>query len=91
MAIAAYFTPKSMNATEYSEALRRLEQAGAGQPAGRLYHVCFGEGDRLQVVDIWDSIESFQQFGQTLMPILGEIGIDPGEPKIQPVHNTIAE
>jgi hypothetical protein len=29
------------------------------------------------------------EFGATLMPILGEMGIDPGQPSVMPVHNMI--
>ncbi len=90
MALAIYFTPKSMNATQYDSVIRRLASAGAGAPAGRLHHACFGSGDQLHVIDIWDSQENFDRFGQTLMPILAEIGVDPGEPRISPLHNTIA-
>jgi hypothetical protein len=39
------------------------------------------------VYDVWDSQEDFDAFGQTLMPILGEMGIDPGQPDVMPVHN----
>ena len=28
-------------------------------------------------------------FGARLMPILNEVGIDPGEPEVLEVHNTI--
>jgi hypothetical protein len=38
------------------------------------------------VYDIWDSPESFQAFGEVLMPILAEVGVDPGQPAIMPVH-----
>jgi hypothetical protein len=38
------------------------------------------------VYQIWESPEKFQAFGETLMPILGEIGIDPGEPSILALH-----
>jgi hypothetical protein len=41
------------------------------------------------VFDVWDSQESFAAFGETLMPILAEAGIDPGEPMVSPVHNII--
>ncbi len=51
----------------------RPERAGAGKPAGRHYHVCFGSGSKLQVFDVWDFQESFETFGTTLMPILQEI------------------
>jgi hypothetical protein len=41
------------------------------------------------VFDVWESEESFDAFGQTLMPILAELGIDPGQPQVSEVHNII--
>ena len=41
MAITVIFTPRSMDARQYDEIIKRLENAGASAPAGRLYHVCF--------------------------------------------------
>lgn len=89
MAIAVVFTPSSMNAAKYDECIRLLEQAGAGAPQGRLYHACYGSNDQLRVFDVWDSKESFERFGQTLMPILQQIGLDPGQPSISEIHKTI--
>lgn len=89
MAITVKFTPKSMSAAKYDECIRRLEQAGAGAPKGRLYHVCYGNRDDLRVLDVWESSASFDEFGQTLMPILKELSIDPGTPEINEVHNII--
>jgi hypothetical protein len=43
----------------------------------------------LRVFDVWDSQESFEKFGQTLMPILQQLGVDPGNPEVFPVHNII--
>lgn len=89
MAFAIAFKPVSMDVRRYDETIRRLEAAGAGSPPGRLYHFCHGEGSDLRVIDIWESMETFEKFGQTLMPILQELGVDPGTPEIRPVHNTI--
>ncbi|MBI3959288.1 MAG: hypothetical protein HY328_10810 [Chloroflexi bacterium] len=89
MAITAVFTPVSMTAAQYDEIVRRLEEAGAGAPPGRLYHVCCGEGDQLRVTDVWESDQTFQRFGQVLMPILQQVGVDPGQPAIDRVHNVI--
>ena len=89
MAIAVLFSPVSMNTALYDEVISQLEQAGAGTPTGRLYHVCYGDKNNLRVFDVFDSIESFEKFGQTLMPILQTVGIDPGTPDIQVIHNTI--
>ena len=78
-----------MTTAKYDEIIKRLEQAGAGAPAGRLYHVCFGDKDNLRVSDIWDSTESFERFGETLRPILLELGLDPGEPEVIEVYNIL--
>ena len=90
MALGIYFRPASMSADQYDDVIRRLEAAGAGRPAGRSHHVCFGQGDQLQVFDIWESQEAFDRFGATLMPILQEVGLDAGQPSVEPVHNVIA-
>jgi hypothetical protein len=90
MAITAGFTPQSMDSSQYDEIIRRLEAAGVGAPAGRLHHVCYGEGSNLRVLDIWESEEALRTFGETLMPILQSVGVDPGQPEINAVHNTIA-
>ena len=89
MALGFYFSPKSFTKQHYDTCIRKLEAAGAGMPAGRLYHACFGPSDNLAVFDVWDSQESFDRFGQTLMPIMQEIGADPGQPQVMPIHNVI--
>ena len=89
VAIAIYFNPASMNAAQYDEVIRRLDSAGAGRPAGRLHHACFGSDDKLQVLDIWESQQDFDRFGATLMPILQQVGVDPGEPMVEQVRNII--
>ena len=89
MTIGIYFRPASMSADQYDDIIKRLEAAGSGTLAGRLYHVCFGADDSLQVFDIWESQQAFDDFGATLMPILQEVGVDPGQPMIEPVHSVI--
>ena len=87
MAIAVYFHPESVSTGQYDEAIKRLDAAGVGSPKGRLHHSAFGPPDAIMVYEVWDSPESFEKFGQTLMPILAEIGIKPGEPAVMPVHH----
>ena len=89
MALIVSFKLTSFTTEKYDEVIKRLEAAGAGAPAGRLYHICFGSGDNLQVTDVWESQASFEAFGQTLMPILQGLEIDPGQPEIHEIHNTI--
>jgi hypothetical protein len=78
-----------MTAPLYDEVIQRLIAAGAGHPTGREHHVCFGTSGDLQVLDVWTNIEAFQDFADTLLPILRSLGIDPGQPRIEPTHNVI--
>jgi hypothetical protein len=89
MAIGYYFSPENMSTDAYDQARERLEQAGAATPAGRIIHVVFKDNRSggLHVFDVWESEEEFDAFGQTLMPVLGELGIDPGQPEKVEVHN----
>lgn len=89
MALGFYFASESFSPEQYDEAVRRLEAAGAGAPPGRLYHCAFSGPGGLQIFDVWDSQGSFEKFGQTLLPILSELGVDPGEPQVAEVHNII--
>lgn len=89
MALLVRFIPKEMSTTKYNEVLSKLSAAGAGAPKGRLFHVAFGPHDALRVSDVWDTQENFERFGQVLMPILQEVGVDPGTPEIIEVYNTI--
>jgi hypothetical protein len=51
--------------------------------------MCFGSGDKMKVSLVWDSKEQFDAFAERLMPILAEVGLDPGEPEVFEVHNII--
>jgi hypothetical protein len=89
MALSFYFTPSSFTPAVYDETIKKLEAAGAGAPAGRLYHAALEADGKIQVFDIWDSQESFEAFGPTLMPIMKGLGADPGQPMVSPVRNII--
>ena len=89
MAIGIYFSPAAMSAAKYDECIKLLKKAGAGNPAGRSYHAAFGPKDKLMVFDVWTSQAAFDKFGKTLMPILQQLGIDPGTPAVMPVHKVI--
>jgi hypothetical protein len=89
MALGFYFQPKSFSKAQYDEAIGRLEAAGAGAPAGRKYHIAFEGAGGIEVFDVWESREDFDKFGETLVPIMTELGSDPGEPQVAEVHNVI--
>ena len=89
MAIGVYFAPAAMSAAQYDECIKLLKKAGAGNPTGRSYHAAFGPKDKLMVFDVWTTQKAFDRFGQTLMPILTQIGLDAGQPQVMDVHKVI--
>jgi hypothetical protein len=89
MSVLIRFAPASLTAAQYDESVRKLEEAGDFPADGLDYHVCFGTDGSLRVSEIWDSREQLDAFGERLMPVLSEVGIDPGEPEIVEVHNIV--
>jgi hypothetical protein len=90
MSILARFTPADLTQEKYQEVNRRLEENGDGSPDGRQLHVCFGEEGNLKVSEIWESQEKIEAFGERLMPVLAEVGVQMGAPpEFVPVVNLI--
>lgn len=67
MAILVKFSVSGATVEKYEEVLRRLEAAGAGTPPGQLYYVSYGSRENLQVIDVFDSQQSLDAFGKTLV------------------------
>lgn len=96
MPVVAVFQPPGFTQEQYEESVRRLTGGGArlGSPAdwpvdGLLAHVA-GQGESgFRVVDVWESEDAFRRFGETLMPILQDIGVG-GAPDIYPAHTFVA-
>lgn len=89
MSVLIRFAPAALTSAQYDESIRKLEAGGGFPPDGLDYHVCFGEEGALRVSEIWDSREQLEAFGERLMPILSEVGINPGEPEIVEIHNVV--
>ena len=91
MSVVVRFKPTSLTAAKYDEAIRRHEEAGVEMPPdGMNLHVCFGPEGNLRVSEIWDSREQLEAYGEKLMPILADTGIEfSSEPEIIEVHNII--
>jgi hypothetical protein len=89
MSIVARFTPTSLTAEKYDQASQRVQDSLDWPPDGLAAHICFGPKDNLRVSEVWDSREQMEAFGQKLMPILVEEGIQfSGEPEVFEVHHS---
>jgi len=96
MAVVAVFQHPSLTRAQYEESIRRLtggrervERASDWPVEGLLVHVA-GEGPNgFRVVDVWESEEAFQRFGEKLMPITKALGIE-AQPDVYPVHTFVS-
>jgi len=90
MSILVRFQPKGLTAEQYDEVVRREKELPGDPfpPDGRDYHVCFGRDGDLRVSEIWDSPERLQAYGEILMPILADVGVEfSAEPEIIEVYS----
>jgi len=79
---------------QYEQVAARLSDGhGLNSPSdwpvdGILAHVAGPTADGWRVVDVWESEEAFQRFGDVMGPVLQEFGY-PGQPQIFEVHHFV--
>ena len=83
MAIVVMYEVNGMNSSKYDEVMRRLTE-----PDGQMYHICYGDKQRLQVIDVFESQANFDALGPKLMPILQDMGIE-AKPTVFEIYNII--
>ena len=88
MVVVEFDTP-GMTAQQYDEIVQGLEENALGAPDGRIYHVAAPSETGWFVVDVWESREKFDAFGDRLMPLMEVVGVSPPPPVIREVHNII--
>ncbi len=88
MAILAMFEVKGSTSAKYDEVIRRLTEIGQLQPDGQMYHICYGDPENLQVINVFENQAKFDAFGATLVPILQDMGIE-AKPTIFEIYNII--
>ena len=88
--LARFNAGPAMTTEKYDETIRRLEALGNWPPEGLAFHVAFrSEGD-FRVSEIWDSRAQFDAFGERLMSVLKDVGVDlAGSPELLEIHNII--
>jgi hypothetical protein len=88
MSIVVRYQPANLTKEKYDSTNQKLAGAGVTWPPDGLdYHVCFGEDGDLKVSEIWDSREQMEAFGEHLMPVLTEAGVEfSGEPQVFDAH-----
>ena len=93
MPIVAVFQSPSLTRETYEQIVRKLTggkrsrmETTADWPVdGVLVHVAGQTENGFRVVDVWESEDAFRRFGEKLMPIMQEVGVE-GTPDIYQAH-----
>ena len=94
MPIVAVFEGPSLTQQNYEESVRRLtgktrmSSASDWPVEGLLVHVAGQGANGFRVVDVWTSEDAFRRFGEKLIPVLREVGVE-GQPEIYPSHTIV--
>jgi len=84
--IIVQFDVPGMTSEQFDKIWEDLRAAGHANPKGLIHHVGAATDRGWLVVDVWESADKFNEFGQTLMPILAKNGFQDLEPVILPLH-----
>ena len=90
MAVVAFFDVEGADSTKYEEVIRRLTEMGLKDPDGQIVHLSYGDTNRLQVIEVFESQDKLNAFGAKLMPILKEVGIE-AKPTVFDVYKIITK
>jgi hypothetical protein len=89
--IGVYIVTKNMTAEHHAKGRERLREAGAPE-GGMKLHSCFGEDGQLQVFDVWESQEAFDEFLTYLGPVMEEVGIELAQPpEVVPIVDLVQQ
>jgi hypothetical protein len=89
MAVAVQMDFAGGTLAQYDEVIEKMgfTPGGPGAPGG-LFHWVAKTEDGLRVVDVWETKEQFERFGEEQIgPITAEVGINPGTFTVYEVHS----
>ena len=89
--IGIYIVTKNMTREQHIKGRALLRENGAPESAMKL-HSCFGDEGQLQVFDVWESQEAFDEFLTYVGPVMQELGIELAQPpSIMPIVDLVQQ
>lgn len=79
---------KDATTKSYDNLLVDLKGANQIKLKSRPHHFASIKESEMLVVDIWESVEDFQKFGEVMVPLAKKHGID-AQPEFYPLHNQL--
>ena len=95
MAVVAVFQGPTLTREKYEASIRELTDGGRVESPsdwpveGLLVHVAGETASGFRVIDVWQSEEAFQRFGEALAPIMARLGLEE-QPEVYPVHTLVS-
>jgi hypothetical protein len=96
MPIVVVVEGPGLSREQYEETVRmltggkvRLDLPSDWPVPGLLAHIAGQGANGWRVVDVWESEEAFQRFGEKLMPVLKQAGVQ-ATPEVYPVHTFVS-
>jgi hypothetical protein len=93
MAVAIQIDIPGVTLEQYDEAIEIAGFLPGGPlPPGALFHWVTKTENGIRIVNVWASREAFDQFSETQVDIIREMGVDPSSLTVQffDVHNYLA-
>src|SRR3954447_24657795 len=88
--LARFTAPPNLTTEQYDQTIRGLEKSGDWLPDGLEFQVAFESDGNFRVSEIWDSQRQLDAFGERLMPVLKDVGIElTGKPEVLEIHNML--
>jgi len=94
--VVVVFQSPSLTQENYEESVRQITngkskvESPADWPVEGLLAHAAGQGENgFRVVDVWESEDAFRSFGETLQPILQDLGVE-GQPEVYPAHTYVS-
>lgn len=85
--ILVHFDFSNVSSKQYDAVWDDLKASGHANPQGLISHVSAEKPNGgWKVIDIWESPETFERFGHTLMPLLEKHKIPAVQPEVLPVY-----
>lgn len=95
MAVVLVHQGRGLTRENYEEVVRRLsgkgrmESPGDWPVEGLLVHAAGDGPNGFRVVDVWESEEAAQRFGEKLTPVLEEVGVTT-DVEVYPAHTFVS-
>ena len=91
MLAVARIVQTEVTSAEYDQMVERLGVGGTPPPGGVLHIAALGENGKVRIVEVWDSREQAEAWGDKVAAMREQGGFGSGPPTVEylEVHNVI--